>query len=215
MTEFQPLGALIDGLVNWLAHGLTGAAWWEILIATLVMTHITIASVTIFLHRSQAHRALDLHPAVMHFFHLWLWLPTGMVTKEWAAIHRKHTQTGLEHMGSAIALFVTVMWGVFSVPLSFAIAGGFMFWLFGIRIRDKHGRRASRLLCSARTLLAWAPLLLGSIAVFYLANGEHAFLATLVASLVSIGFVLAVFHAIQNPQQSFVDRILGTRLVPK
>ena len=57
---------------------------------TLVLTHITIAGVTIFLHRCQAHRALDLHPVVSHFFRLWMWLTTGMITKEWAAIHRKH-----------------------------------------------------------------------------------------------------------------------------
>jgi stearoyl-CoA desaturase (delta-9 desaturase) len=55
-----------------------------------VLTHITIASVTIFLHRHQAHRALTLHPVVSHFFRFWLWLTTGMVTREWAAIHRKH-----------------------------------------------------------------------------------------------------------------------------
>lgn len=79
-----------DGVVNGLAHGWLHAAWWEVLIYALVVTHITIAGVTIFLHRSQAHRALDLHPAVMHFFRLWLWLTTGMVTKEWVAIHRKH-----------------------------------------------------------------------------------------------------------------------------
>lgn len=57
---------------------------------TLVLTHITIAAVTIFLHRHQAHRALTLHPAVSHFFRFWLWLTTGMVTREWAAVHRKH-----------------------------------------------------------------------------------------------------------------------------
>jgi stearoyl-CoA desaturase (delta-9 desaturase) len=64
--------------------------WWGCIIAALVLTHITIASVTIYLHRHQAHRALELHPIVSHFFRLWLWLTTGMVTKEWAAIHRKH-----------------------------------------------------------------------------------------------------------------------------
>ena len=62
------------------------------LILVLVMTHITIASVTIFLHRSQAHRAVELHPAISHFMRFWLWLTTGMVTKEWVAIHRKHHQ---------------------------------------------------------------------------------------------------------------------------
>jgi stearoyl-CoA desaturase (delta-9 desaturase) len=64
--------------------------WWGYVIYTLVVTHITIAAVTIFLHRHQAHRALDLHPIISHFFRFWLWLTTGMVTKEWASIHRKH-----------------------------------------------------------------------------------------------------------------------------
>ena len=64
--------------------------WWGDVLAALAMTHVTIAAVTIFLHRHQAHRSLDLHPVVSHFFRLWLWLTTGMVTKEWTAIHRKH-----------------------------------------------------------------------------------------------------------------------------
>ena len=72
------------------SHGLIDLPWWGYVVLTLVLTHITIASVTIFLHRSQAHRALDLHPIVSHFFRFWLWLTTGMVTKEWVAIHRKH-----------------------------------------------------------------------------------------------------------------------------
>jgi len=78
------------GLVEWLSHGLLRAAWWEVLLLTLLATHVTIASVTIYLHRSQAHRALELHPVASHFFRFWLWLTTGMVTKEWVAIHRKH-----------------------------------------------------------------------------------------------------------------------------
>ncbi len=63
---------------------------WQWVGVALVLTHITIAGVTIFLHRCQAHRALDLHPIPSHFFRFWLWLTTGMITKEWAAIHRKH-----------------------------------------------------------------------------------------------------------------------------
>jgi stearoyl-CoA desaturase (delta-9 desaturase) len=78
------------GLVDGLANGWLGASGWQVLLCALVFTHITIAAVTIFLHRSQAHRALDLHPVVSHFFRFWLWLTTGMVTKEWVAIHRKH-----------------------------------------------------------------------------------------------------------------------------
>ncbi len=79
-----------DGLVSWLSSGLLDASVWQIVVYGLVMTHITIAAVTIFLHRAQAHRALDLGPIPSHFFRLWLWMTTGMVTKEWVAIHRKH-----------------------------------------------------------------------------------------------------------------------------
>ncbi|HOW48268.1 MAG TPA: fatty acid desaturase [Rubrivivax sp.] len=84
------LTTLHDGAVGLLSGGLLGLAWWQIVLVTLVLTHITIASVTIFLHRAQAHRALELHPIAAHFFRFWLWLTTGMVTKEWVAIHRKH-----------------------------------------------------------------------------------------------------------------------------
>jgi len=73
-----------------LSHGLIDLPWWGYVVFTLAVTHITIASVTIFLHRAQAHRGLDLSPAVSHFMRFWLWLTTGMVTKEWVAIHRKH-----------------------------------------------------------------------------------------------------------------------------
>ncbi|MBP6500488.1 MAG: fatty acid desaturase, partial [Thauera sp.] len=71
-------------------NGLFDLPWWGYVVVALVLTHITIAAVTIFLHRHQAHRALDLHPIPSHFFRFWLWLTTGMVTREWAAIHRKH-----------------------------------------------------------------------------------------------------------------------------
>src|SRR5690348_14253705 len=64
--------------------------WWGYALVALGLTHVTIAAVTIYLHRCQAHRALELHPVVSHFFRFWLWMTTGMVTKEWAAIHRKH-----------------------------------------------------------------------------------------------------------------------------
>jgi len=84
------LGLAHDALVEWLAHGLLAASWWQVLLYALVTTHITIAGVTIFLHRHQAHRALDLHAIPSHFFRFWLWLGTGMVTKEFVAIHRKH-----------------------------------------------------------------------------------------------------------------------------
>ena len=81
---------LFNDVLSWAGHGLLNFSWWEIVLYTLVTTHITIASVTIYLHRHQAHRAMDLHPAVAHFFRFWLWLGTGQVTKEWVAIHRKH-----------------------------------------------------------------------------------------------------------------------------
>ena len=77
-------------LLSFLAHGLMPLPWWGYVVVPLALTHVTIAAVTIYLHRGQAHRGLDLHPAVAHFFRFWLWLTTGMVTKEWVAIHRKH-----------------------------------------------------------------------------------------------------------------------------
>ena len=79
-----------DAALDWLAHGLLAASWWQIVLYALVTTHITIASVTIYLHRHQAHRAMDLHALPAHFFRFWLWLGTGQVTKEWVSIHRKH-----------------------------------------------------------------------------------------------------------------------------
>ncbi len=81
---------LFDAALDWLANGLLAASWWQIVLYTLVTTHITIASVTIYLHRHQAHRAMDLHAIPSHFFRFWLWLGTGQVTKEWVSIHRKH-----------------------------------------------------------------------------------------------------------------------------
>ncbi|WP_430233232.1 DesA family fatty acid desaturase [Nitrosomonas communis] len=70
--------------------GLFELPWWGYVLVTLGLTHMTIASVTIFLHRHQAHRALELHPIASHCFRFWLWLTTGIITKEWVAIHRKH-----------------------------------------------------------------------------------------------------------------------------
>jgi stearoyl-CoA desaturase (delta-9 desaturase) len=70
--------------------GLIDLPWWGYFLVGLVLVQITIAGVTLYLHRCQAHRALELHPVVSHFFRFWLWLTTGMITKEWAAIHRKH-----------------------------------------------------------------------------------------------------------------------------
>jgi stearoyl-CoA desaturase (delta-9 desaturase) len=80
----------MESVLSFLTNGITHATWWQIALFTLVVTHITIVAVTIFLHRSQTHRGLDLHPIASHFFRFWLWMTTGMVTKEWVAIHRKH-----------------------------------------------------------------------------------------------------------------------------
>ncbi|BAN22338.1 DesA family fatty acid desaturase [Caballeronia insecticola] len=81
---------MLNSSLEFLANGLLDFSWWQILLFTLAMTHVTIAGVTIYLHRCQAHRALDLHPVVSHFFRFWLWMTTGMLTGQWAAIHRKH-----------------------------------------------------------------------------------------------------------------------------
>ncbi|MEO5573107.1 MAG: fatty acid desaturase [Gammaproteobacteria bacterium] len=96
---------MLDGLLN--------LSFWGYVIATLLLTHITIASVTIFLHRHQAHRALDLHPVVSHFFRFWLWLTSGMETKEWTAVHRKHhakCETAEDPHSPQILGINTVLW---------------------------------------------------------------------------------------------------------
>ncbi len=80
----------LSAVLDFISNGVTGLGVWATVGVTLILTHITIASVTIFLHRHQAHRALELHAIPSHFFRFWLWLTTGQVTKEWAAIHRKH-----------------------------------------------------------------------------------------------------------------------------
>jgi len=81
---------MLDMLIDWMVHGFAGFTGWEIVAFTLVATHITIAAVTIFLHRAQAHGAVGLHGIASHFLRFWLWLTTGIVTREWVAIHRKH-----------------------------------------------------------------------------------------------------------------------------
>ncbi|RYF62657.1 MAG: acyl-CoA desaturase, partial [Comamonadaceae bacterium] len=86
LADSAALGFVLD----WLGHGLWNLTWWQVGLYTLVVTHITILAVTIFLHRTQAHRSMDLGAVPSHFFRFWLWATTGMVTKEWVAIHRKH-----------------------------------------------------------------------------------------------------------------------------
>ncbi len=76
--------------LSFLQGGMLDLGPWALVGVTLALTHVTIAAVTLYLHRSQAHRGVDLHPVVAHFFRFWLWLTTGMVTREWVAIHRKH-----------------------------------------------------------------------------------------------------------------------------
>jgi stearoyl-CoA desaturase (Delta-9 desaturase) len=82
--------ALLNSLLDFLAHGALRFSWWQIVLFALAVTHVTIIGVTVYLHRCQAHRALDLHPVASHFFRFWLWMTTGMLTGQWAAIHRKH-----------------------------------------------------------------------------------------------------------------------------
>ncbi|WP_321913962.1 MULTISPECIES: acyl-CoA desaturase [unclassified Paraburkholderia] len=81
---------MLNSLLDFLAHGVLHFSWWQIVLFAAVVTHITIIGVTVYLHRCQAHRALDLHPIASHFFRFWLWMTTGMLTGQWAAIHRKH-----------------------------------------------------------------------------------------------------------------------------
>jgi len=94
-------------------HGILNLSWWGDLLAGLIFTQITICAVTVYLHRAQAHRAVELHPIVSHFFRLWLWMSTGMVTKAWTAIHRKHhakVETAEDPHSPQIKGIWTVMW---------------------------------------------------------------------------------------------------------
>lgn len=81
---------MLDSVLNFLMTGLTHMTWVGKLVYMLVVTQLTIFTVTIYYHRCQTHRGVDLHPIIQHFFRFWGWLTTGMVIKEWVAIHRKH-----------------------------------------------------------------------------------------------------------------------------
>ncbi|WBF65759.1 MAG: fatty acid desaturase [Candidatus Kinetoplastibacterium crithidii] len=102
----------MDKIISFIASGFTQASALQILLFTLIVTHITIIGVTVFLHRSQTHRALDLHPVIMHFFRFWLWMTTGMITKEWVAIHRKH-HAKCEREGDPHSPMIYGIWKVF------------------------------------------------------------------------------------------------------
>jgi len=79
-----------QSIMDLLTGGIAGLGWWEMALVLLVFTQLTIFSVTLYLHRSQAHRGVDFHPLLAHFFRFWTWLTTSMITREWVAIHRKH-----------------------------------------------------------------------------------------------------------------------------
>jgi stearoyl-CoA desaturase (delta-9 desaturase) len=100
-------------LLDWLDHGIFAVSWWQLIVIGLIATHITIASVTIYLHRCQTHRALDLRPLAAHPFRFWLWLTTGMVTREWVAVHRchhAHCETALDPHSPRVAGISNVLW---------------------------------------------------------------------------------------------------------
>jgi stearoyl-CoA desaturase (delta-9 desaturase) len=99
--------------LQWLAQGLLAWPWWKLLIVGLATTHLTIVAVTVYLHRCQTHRALALHPAIAHVFRFWLWLTTGMVTREWVAVHRAHhahCETGKDPHSPVIVGINEVLW---------------------------------------------------------------------------------------------------------
>lgn len=79
-----------SSVLDWIAGGAVGASWVTMLVYFILASQLTILAVTLYLHRSQAHRAVDFHPVVAHIFRFWSWASTSMVTREWAAIHRKH-----------------------------------------------------------------------------------------------------------------------------
>lgn len=84
---------MLEYILAFLDKGATAANFWQIVLYTLAVTHVTIATVTIYLHRHAAHRALELNPLVAHFFRFWTWLTTGIIPRQWVAVHRKHHAT--------------------------------------------------------------------------------------------------------------------------
>src|ERR1044071_7238870 len=96
-----------------LADGFLAFSWWQLFLVGAVTTHATIVSVTVYLHRCQTHRALSLGPAVSHVFRFWLWLTTGMVTREWVAVHRchhAHCETAKDPHSPVVAGIHQVLW---------------------------------------------------------------------------------------------------------
>ncbi len=89
-THTEVIATMPASILDFLAGGLLQFGWGEMLLYLLVATQLTIFAVTLYLHRSQAHRGVDFHPAIAHFFRFWTWLTTSMITREWVAIHRKH-----------------------------------------------------------------------------------------------------------------------------
>ena len=87
---YGPEFVMSNFLLDFLTGGVAGLGWWGMLAVLLVFTQLTIFAVTLYLHRSQAHRGVDFHPLIAHFFRFWTWLTTSMITREWVAIHRKH-----------------------------------------------------------------------------------------------------------------------------
>jgi hypothetical protein len=116
----------------------------------------------------------------------------------------------------AIATLVSVgLWGAFTIPLAFACRGGLTFLLFGIRVRNRRGRHASRLMCMLRCILAWLPLAVVAVALLELTQRGHMTGAAVLAIVTGIVWVAAIVDAILNPAQCVVDRVLKTRLVPR
>jgi len=81
---------MLNTILDFMTGGFLQLSTWQLVLTFLVMVQVTIAGVTLYLHRSQAHRGVDMHPLLSHFFRLWLWMSTGMLTKDWVAVHRKH-----------------------------------------------------------------------------------------------------------------------------
>lgn len=121
----------------------------------------------------------------------------------------------LDHAPSGTALFGSIAWALFALPCAFIFRGGLTFTIFGIRVRDRRGRPAGRWLCTLRCFAAWLPLALGVGGTFALSLTGHSTDAAILGSIVGIVYVAAVVHAMLNPAQSVVDRVLKTRLVPR
>jgi hypothetical protein len=160
--------------------------------------------------------ALALHPEPSEEEIQWAEGAVRAETGRSAHARQKNVNKAIMLIPAAVMGLVGVgLWGMIALPLALILRGGLTFLLFGIRVRNKRGEPASRILCFVRCLVCWLPLALGSVAVYVLTDENHVMAAAIVAGVFVLTYVAALADAVVHPAQCVVDRLLKTRLVPR